>query len=138
MPRQRGIRVAANTSEAGVSDVLDGQQSDSSGVVHGHESLAALTFLRPEGITLDGIPVAERTVLMMDDVYQLAVEQREMLVQCVVDMRSEVGVWIAERLEALRENEILSSGASQGRDYEEVIVLENYWRKYYKRSRSSS
>src|SRR5262249_39665340 len=103
------------------------------GVIHGHESLTALSFLRPDGITLDGSPVAERTILMMDDVYQLALEQREMLVQCVVDLRSEVGVWIAERLEALRQNEVLSSGANQGRDYEQVIVLENYWRKYYKK-----
>ena len=95
----------------------------------GDESLLSLSLIRPENILVDGKPVAERVVLMMDDIHKLTGRQRSLLVQTVIDARSPVGVWIAERFEALSTQEMLSSGAHQGRDYEHAIEIESYWRQ---------
>jgi hypothetical protein len=95
----------------------------------GHDTLVSLTFMRPESITLDGSPVAENMLLLLDDIHKLTNSQRERLLQTVIDLRSPTGIWIAERFEALSTNEMLSSGATKGRDYESVILLEQVWRE---------
>jgi hypothetical protein len=99
----------------------------------GDESLLSLTLLRPEALTVDGSPVAGRTLLMMDDIHKLTSQQRERLIQTVIELRSPVGVWIAERFEALNTEEMLASGANEGRDYEKPIELEWFWRTRYQR-----
>lgn len=95
----------------------------------GDESLVSLSLIRPEHVLVDQQPVAERVVLMMDDIHKLTSHQRTLLVQTVIDARSHIGVWIAERFEALSTQEMLSSGAHQGRDYETAIEIESYWRQ---------
>lgn len=99
----------------------------------GHDSIFALAVIRPGGLTIDGKPVAERVLLMLDDVQKLAARQREQLIQNLIELRSPVGVWIAERFEALGTQEMLASGAAEGRDYEKPIELEWYWRRFYQR-----
>jgi hypothetical protein len=79
-------------------------------------------------LAIDGAPVADRVVLMMDDIHKLTPQQRSLLIQTVIELRSSVGVWIAERFEALNTEEMLASGADAGRDYESPIELEWYWR----------
>lgn len=95
----------------------------------GDESLISLSLIRPDHVLVDDQPVAERVVLMMDDIHKLTSHQRTLLVQTVIDARSHVGVWIAERFEALSTQEMLSSGAHQGRDYESAVEIESYWRQ---------
>ncbi len=95
----------------------------------GDESLLSLSLIRPEYVLVDHKPVAERVLLMMDDIHKLTSRQRELLVETVIESRSHVGVWIAERFEALSTREMLSSGAHQGRDYESAIEIESYWRQ---------
>jgi hypothetical protein len=98
----------------------------------GDESLS-LTLLRPEALIVDGSPVADRTLLMMDDIHKLTSQQRERLIQTVIESRSTVGVWIAERFEALNTEEMLASGSNEGRDHERPIELEWFWRNRYQR-----
>jgi hypothetical protein len=95
----------------------------------GDDSLVSLSLIRPENVLVDQRPVAERVLLMMDDIHKLTSRQRTLLVQTVIDARSQVGVWIAERFEALSTREMLSSGAHQGRDYENAVEIESYWRQ---------
>jgi hypothetical protein len=68
---------------------------------------------------------------MADDIHKLTAGQRGRLFQEVIELRSPVGVWIAERFEALTTGELLASGASEGRDYGTPIVIEKYWRAHY-------
>jgi len=77
---------------------------------------------------VDGSPVADRVLLMMDDIHKLTSQQRQLLINTVIEARSLVGVWIAERFEALSTQEMLSSGAHQGRDVEHATEIESYWR----------
>ena len=67
----------------------------------GHDDLFALSVIRPEALTIDGKPVAERIVIMMDDIHMLTSRQREFLVERVIEARSSVSIWIAERFEAV-------------------------------------
>ena len=95
----------------------------------GHEMLWSLKLLRRGAIKVNGEPVADHILVMLDNVQELTGEQREQVFQATVDARSPVAVWIAERFEALDADELLSSGATEGRDYGKVIPLERYWRE---------
>jgi hypothetical protein len=99
----------------------------------GHDTLFALAIVRPDALTIDGQQVAERVVLMMDDIHMLTSQQRALLVQRVVEARSRVGIWIAERFEALNTQELLASGSVEGRDHEMPIEVEWYWRRHHER-----
>jgi hypothetical protein len=119
--------------ETTVCDALDSFGPPQAESLPGHDTLVSLMLMRPESITLDGRPVAEHMLLLLDDVHKLTNLQRERLLQTVIDLRSPTGIWIAERFEALSADEMLSSGATEGRDYESVVFLEQFWREKKKR-----
>jgi hypothetical protein len=109
---------------------------DSFGPLHidslpGHDSLFSLSLIRPEALLINGDPIASRTLLMLDDIHKLTSLQRERLFQEAIELRSPVGVWIAERFEVLTTSEMLAAGACEGRDYGKPIVIETYWRAHY-------
>ncbi len=111
---------------------------DSFGPLHttdlpGHEELFSLDLINPERLRVDGNPVASQTLLMMDDVHTLTNWQRKKLIESLIEHQSPIGIWIAERFEALSTSEMLASGAVEGRDYHELIAIEPYWRKHYNR-----
>jgi hypothetical protein len=95
--------------------------------VEGHDTLYALSLIRPEHILVDDQPVANRVIIMLDDFHKLGVSQRRQLLSTIFDLKAPVGVWIAERLEALSAPELLTVGSITGREYGEPIRLEDYW-----------
>ena len=99
----------------------------------GHDVLFALSVIRPEAVTIDGQPVADRVVIMMDDIHMLTSAQRGLLVERVIEARSPIGILIAERFEALGTQELLASGSEEGRDHDAPIELEWYWRRRHER-----
>jgi hypothetical protein len=119
--------------ETTVCEALDSFRPSQAESLPGHDTLVSLMFMRPESLILDGRPVAERMLFLLDDVHKLTHRQRERLLQTVIELRSPTGLWIAERFEALSTDEMLSSGATEGRDYERVIFLEQVWRDRKKR-----
>ncbi|HXT71685.1 MAG TPA: hypothetical protein VN700_18155 [Vicinamibacterales bacterium] len=99
----------------------------------GHDALFALSIVRPSAITIAGVTVAERIVIMMDDIHMLTTSQRSLLIERVVEARSSIGIWIAERFEALSTQELLASGSEEGRDHDAPIELEWFWRRRHER-----
>lgn len=99
----------------------------------GNEELYSLKLIASGVITLDNQPIAKNILLMLDDVQKLTHSQRRYLIDNIIEARSPVGVWIAERFEALSTDEMLSSGAKLGRDYQAEILLENYWIRHFKK-----
>ncbi len=97
----------------------------------GHDSLLSLSLICMDSVSVDDSPVAERVLLMMDDIQQLTSHQRGLLIQTVIESRSSVGIWIAERFEALNTQEMLASGTNEGRDYNQPVELEAYWKPKY-------
>jgi hypothetical protein len=118
----------AEQREAALCESLDSLGPLKSESLPGDEALYSLALIDPDNISLDGMPIAHRVLLMMDDIHKLTAHQRDLLVRTVIDARSSVGVWIAERFEALSAQEMLSSGAEKGRDYGETIEIESFWR----------
>jgi hypothetical protein len=118
----------AEQREATLCESLDSLGPLQAETLPGDDGLHSLDVVRPDRILVDGKPVAERVLLMMDDIHNLTNHQRSLLIQTVIDARSAVGVWIAERFEALSTQEMFSSGAAQGRDYGEILEIESFWR----------
>ena len=101
--------------------------------ITGHDSLVSLWIAQPDMVKFKGKQLASRTLVMMDDIHQLSPTQRDKLVETVIELRSPVGVWIAERFEALSTTEMLASGSLEGRDHGETIEIEQFWRGRYQR-----
>jgi len=95
----------------------------------GSDCLASPRFITEASLTCKGEQVASHLILMLDDVHQLASRQREFLLKEILVSRLPVGVWIAERLEALDTDELLTPGVLCGRDYDSIIYIEDYWRR---------
>ena len=101
--------------------------------IPGSETLSALALLKSGALLLDGQPLAEHVLLLLDDVHHLTHRQRTRLLKVIADLRTGIGIWLAERFEALTPDEMLSSGTSEGRDYEGEILLEQFWRDHYRK-----
>lgn len=99
----------------------------------GHDGLHSLGMIRPERVIVNGAPVAQRILFLMDDVHQLSPVQREVLLDRATQERGAAAIWIAERFEALSTSELLSSGSKSGRDHNRPIDVERYWRRHFKK-----
>ncbi len=122
-----GLYEWAQRLERDICNALDSFAPLSQSGLAGHDSLVSLQLLDGQAPLVDGAPAASRVVLLMDDVHKLTVKQRTWLLDTIVSIRSSTAIWIAERLEALTVDKLLSSGASGGRDYDE-LTIEDYWR----------
>lgn len=129
----QGLYDWAKMLEKSVCDTLDSFSPLTNTSLPGHESLVFLNCLTADSIKYNGRSIDHRVLLMIDDVHRLTSNQRRFLLEEIISNRLAVNVWIAERLEALDIDELLSSGALSGRDYERVITVENYWSSYRKR-----
>ncbi len=123
----------AEQREATLCDSLDSLGPLKAEKLPGDDSLYSLALMTPANITVDGAPVSQRVLLMMDDVHMLTSRQREIMIRTIVEARSKIGVWIAERFEALTALDMLASGAVHGRDLGKTLEIENYWRPKWER-----
>jgi len=126
-------RAWAEALEQGICDVIDSLTTSEGACPAGHDSLLMLRLLDKGRLRVDTEPVAGRWLLLFDDVQKLTLDQRVALRETLVEERSRTTVWIAERLDALSPDELLASGALPGRDYGDVINLEEAWRRTPKR-----
>ena len=93
----------------------------------GHARLDGLRWFATAKIEDVNGQVTAKRVLLLDEMERLAKHQRSSLIEYFTNARENCGIWIAERLEALDQEELLSEGALQQRDYKEVIQLERRW-----------
>jgi hypothetical protein len=127
----------AEELEQSICDVIDSLVSPEGTCPAGHDSLLMLRLLDQGALQVDGTPPGARWLLLFDDVQKLTLDQRSALRETLLEQRSRTTVWIAERLEALSQDELLASGALAGRDYGDVINLEEAWRRNPKRFESA-
>ncbi|MCZ2222702.1 MAG: hypothetical protein LC122_03630 [Chitinophagales bacterium] len=88
--------------------------------------LYSLHLFDTKNLIYDGFPVKERILIMLDDVHNLSHKQRNSLMKNIIDRRPLVNVWIAERLQALTMEEIISEGNITNRDLV-FVNLEQFW-----------
>lgn len=123
----------AEALERSVCDLIDSVDGLGAGGPTGHDGLLVLPLLDRGALRVDKTNPAPRWLVLLDEVQKLVQDQRSALRETVVEQRSHTTVWIAERLEALTQDELLASGALAGRDYGDVINLEEAWRARPKR-----
>lgn len=123
----------ATDLESSACDAIDSFGDVDIKGIPGSETLSALALLKRGALLLDGQPLAEHMLLLLDDVHHLTHRQRTRLLKVIADLRTGIGIWVAERFEALTPDEMLSSGTSEGRDYEGEILLEQFWRDHYRK-----
>jgi hypothetical protein len=116
--------------EGAVCDAIDSFGGADIKGLPGSETFSAVSLLQRDSLLIDGKPVAEHVLLLLDDVHHLTHRQRSRVLRVVAELRAGVGIWLAERFEALSSDEMLSSGTSEGRDYEGEILLERFWREH--------
>jgi hypothetical protein len=120
----------AVSHEANICDAIDSFGSLDGGKLFGDDTLGAVHLLRPGSLLIKNRPVSQRSVLMLDDLQNLTHRQRRTLLRAVSIQRAGIAIWLAERFEALSSDEMLASGATEGRDYEEEVLIERFWRKH--------
>ena len=120
----------ATELESQVCDAIDSFGSADVKSLPGNETFSSIGLLQKDALLVDGKPAAQHVLLLLDDVHHLTHRQRSRVLKVVTDLRTGVGVWLAERFEALAPDEMLATGTSEGRDYESEILLERYWRDH--------
>ena len=118
----------ATELEENVCDAIDSFDGGNLASIPGSDTLYSIGLMRPGVLTVDCQPIAHHRLLLLDDVHHLSHSQRSLLLKTVADMRSGVGIWLAERFEALSTDEMLETGVTEGRDYEGEILIERFWR----------
>ena len=118
----------ARSLERRVFEAIDSFGPADIGSIEGHDSLQVPDLLRPALFRCDGTPIAQKTVVMLDDLHSLTSSQRRKLTSSFAKMRTNVGIWLAERLEVLRPEELLAPTATDGREYgHSPVNLERFW-----------
>ncbi len=124
-----GLYDWAHGIERTVCEALDSFMPLSESKLPGHDSLVTLGILGTSKVLFNGSPVDQRLLIMLDDIHRLTPKQREWLLDAILSLRSSTSIWVAERLEALTVDQLLSPGSAQGRDYSGVVTIEDYWRR---------
>ena len=119
----------AEKTEQKISDIIDDESDDYTGLGI-HENFALLHIIKAENIFYKGKPVATKTLLMLDDLDRLTSSQRISLSSTLSCLRAPIGLWLAERLEGLRNEELIAQVSTPGREYGIPIVLETFWRDH--------
>lgn len=127
----------ASTLERNACQMIDSFLPPKDLLLEGHNVPHILTSLDPKSITIDGEPVFDKLLIMFDDLHKLTERQRVTTFTMLCELRPPIGLWIAERLEALNESQLLAPGATEGREYN-VVNLEDFWRAPNKSKRFES
>ena len=119
----------ASKIEDSVFEIMDELGGDGSTAARGLLDLDGLYWLAGASFAIDDQPVVAKPVLLLDDLQYLSDDQRIYFNGVLTAFKIPLGIWAAERLEALKEDDLLAPGAREGRDYEREIRLELRWLK---------
>lgn len=121
------LYVWASKEERKICKYLDNFTDEATDFSLSYTTLFLIRLFEPNNVKFNNQYFLNHTLIIFDDVQKLTSHQRELLVTTLFTMRPNLGIWIGERLEALSNLEIITSDATLGREYEEII-LEDYWK----------
>lgn len=119
----------ASDIEDSVFELMDELRTEETGTTRGLSELDGLHWLADAAFEFDGRPVDARPVLLLDDLQYLSATQHLYLNSALTALRKPLGIWVAERLEAMQQQDLIAPGVLEGRDYDSVIRLEERWLK---------
>jgi hypothetical protein len=118
----------AKEEEKKICNYLDSLSGEKPNFSLFYNSLFFIKLFEPNNIMFNGDLILNYSLIIFDDMQKLTYNQRKSIINCLYVMRPNLGVWIGERFEALTSNEIISTDANTGREFEK-IALEDYWQK---------
>lgn len=113
----------AGEQERRVCEFLDNFVEPEGGI-KGNNTLFALSAMKASWFTYKGKPLCDDFIFQIDDGHKLSERQKKIIRSEVTELRRNVTVWVAERLETLSTEEILGDNNIIERDFQ-VIRLEN-------------
>lgn len=113
----------ATRQERKVCEFLDNFVVPTDGI-DGNDELFALDAMKAEWFSFENKPLCGEFIFQIDDAHKLTEHQKRIIHSEVAERRIHATLWVAERLETLSTEDILSDNNIQGRDYQ-VIKLEN-------------
>jgi hypothetical protein len=119
----------ASAIEDSVFELMDELGTESHVSANGLIELDGLHWLADARFELDGQTVEARPVLLLDDLQYLSSAQHAYLNGALTALRRPLGIWAAERLEAMQQKDLIAPGVLEGRDYDSIIRLEERWLK---------
>jgi len=119
----------ASNIEDSVFELMDELGTADSGSTKGLAELDGLHWLADATFEFDGRSIDARPILLLDDLQYLSDVQHAYLNGALTALRKPLGIWAAERLEALQQKDLIAPGVLEGRDYDSVIRLEERWLK---------
>lgn len=119
----------AHDTERKVCATLDSFEVQPEVDTSGHQNLHALSLLEPGTINHNRVDQPAHSLLMLDDAHRLTDTQRTHLFDTITDYRANVRTWISQRLIALQPEEMIP-GATEGREYEPTVNIEEYWHSH--------
>jgi hypothetical protein len=119
----------ASAIEDGVFELMDELGIEHHAGATGLIELDGLHWLANAKFDLDGKTVEPRPILLLDDLQYLSSPQHTYLNGALTALRKPLGIWVAERLEAMQQKDLIAPGVLEGRDYDSVIRLEERWLK---------
>ena len=113
----------ATRQECKVCEFLDSFVIPADGI-DGNDDLFALDAMKAGWFSYENAPLCSEFIFQIDDAHKLTERQKRIIRGEVAERRIHATLWVAERLETLSTEDILSDNNIQGRDYQ-VIKLEN-------------
>lgn len=108
---------------------LDSERSEQLDISFVHTSLVLIKLFEATNILYDGRRVFEKSLIVLDDFHKLTEDQKNYISEAVYTLKTTTGVWFGQRLEGIKNNQIISMDGSLSRDYNSNIVIDNYWPK---------
>ncbi|EKC61283.1 hypothetical protein LEA_12427, partial [human gut metagenome] len=90
-----------------------------------HTSLFSIKILKAEYFKYMGKQICEEFIFQFDDIHKLSEQQRTFFISQIVETRSDISVWMAERTEALTIQDMIGKDNKKGRDYQLRKPYEN-------------
>lgn len=94
-----------------------------------HNYLSVIQLFEANNLRFNGLPFAEKTLFLFDDIHRLTQHQKQALRESLFVVRARVGVWLAQRTYGLDDKEVLGLDGTYGRDY-----LTRRFEDYYQKS----
>lgn len=112
----KALYEAASRIELEICRVVDSISGISTYNQPSANGLVVWQALKSGFIKYKGVPINQKALIMLDDIQDLSERQRKILLQQLL-LPYPTARWVAERYQALDNNEVLQLGSNEGREY---------------------
>ena len=106
---------------------LDSERNEQFEISFVHTTLLLLKLFEPENIFIDGEMYFSNILIIFDDFHKLSEDQKKNVAEAIYTLKMNTGVWLGQRFEGLRSEQLITMDGSLNRDYNPNIVIDNYW-----------